>query len=203
MQKGAGTLKVRGPLQPSCLRSAGAPCKKLRCQIVLACRWNSQICHAPVGVVISHVRSLPARMVLGLKTEPCTARQVQNRRKVLKDMRWPAAQAMGVKVARPCQAGFSCSPAAQACVCVCVCVCEKRTAASLALMASSTSSRPAASSDSGMLSATCQYPCKATSRSRRLAGGTAKVWYVCVAVENLNGRASRLILKACGSPKSR
>ena len=143
------------------------------------------------------MQSLPARMVLGLKTDPCTARQVQNRRKVLKDMRWPAAQAMGVKVARPCQAGFSCSPAAQACVC------EKRTAASLALMASSTSSRPAASSDSGMLSATCQYPCKATSRSRRLAGGTAKVWYVCVAVENLNGRASRLILKACGSPKSR
>ena len=142
-------------------------------------------------------------MVLGLKTEPCTARQVQDRRKVLKDMRWPAAQAMGVKIAlsqtssqRPCQAGFSCSPAARAYVCV------KHAAASLALMASSTSSRPAASLDSGMLSATCQYACKATRQSRRLAGGTAKVWYVCVAVENLNGRASRLILKACGSPKS-
>ena len=182
MQKGAGTLKVRGPLQPSCFRSAGAPCKKLRCQIVLACRWNSQICHAPVGVVISHVRSLPARMVLGLKTDPCTARQVQNRRKVLKDMRWPAAQAMGVKVAlsqtssqRPCQAGFSCCPAARAYVC------EKRAAATAlqALMASSSSSRPAASLDSGMLSATCQRPCRTTSPNRHLAGWAAQVRYVC------------------------
>ena len=67
-----------------------------------------------------------------------------------------------------------CSPAAHAHLCG-----SLAATALQALMASSTSSRPAASLDSGMLSATCQRPCRTTSPNRHLAGWAAQVRYVC------------------------